>query len=186
MLTPPDRSRDYDRRRDDRRYDDRSRDSRDDRSRDPRDARPRDDRRDPRDRDDRRDAPRDVRRDSREPARAELPPRRDERSPRPDQRNGSRSGSHAPSSGAAPMEDVKPTGAAAAEEEGAEDDDTDAMARMMGFGGFGSTSGKKVGGNDEVGSTNVKKERKWRQVCHILCVYAEPRSTCTGYALTSR
>ena len=81
------------------------------------------------------------------------------------------------------MEDVKPTGGAAAEEEAAEDDDTDAMARMMGFGGFGSTSGKKVGGNDEVGSTNVKKERKWRQARRIAACHADARSTCTGCAL---
>lgn len=33
---------------------------------------------------------------------------------------------------------------------------------MMGFGGFGTTKGKKVAGND-AGAAEVKKERTWRQ-----------------------
>ncbi|KAH8914815.1 DUF1777-domain-containing protein [Atractiella rhizophila] len=41
-------------------------------------------------------------------------------------------------------------------------DDTEAMARMMGFGGFTTTHGKQVDGN-EVGTANVKKQRTWRQ-----------------------
>ena len=83
------------------------------------------------------------------------------------------------------MEDVKPSAAPAPDAEGGEedeDDDSAAMARMMGFGGFGTTAGKKVGGNDEVGSTNVKKERKWRQVRPSLSCASDARSTCTGSA----
>ncbi|KAK0210621.1 hypothetical protein DFS33DRAFT_1294394 [Desarmillaria ectypa] len=40
--------------------------------------------------------------------------------------------------------------------------DEDAMIGMMGLGGFGSTKGKHVDGNQE-GSANVKKTRTWRQ-----------------------
>ncbi|CDR99480.1 hypothetical protein [Sporisorium scitamineum] len=36
------------------------------------------------------------------------------------------------------------------------------MAAMMGFGGFGTTKGKKVSGNT-AGAAEVKKERTWRQ-----------------------
>lgn len=36
------------------------------------------------------------------------------------------------------------------------------MAAMMGFGGFGTTKGKKVKGNS-AGAAEVKKERTWRQ-----------------------
>lgn len=36
------------------------------------------------------------------------------------------------------------------------------MAAMMGFGGFGTTKGKKVAGN-AAGAAEVKKERTWRQ-----------------------
>lgn len=36
------------------------------------------------------------------------------------------------------------------------------MAAMMGFGGFGTTKGKKVDGN-AAGAAEVKKERTWRQ-----------------------
>lgn len=42
------------------------------------------------------------------------------------------------------------------------DDDTDAMMAMMGMGGFGTTKGKKVEGNQE-GGVDVKKMRTWRQ-----------------------
>ncbi|KAJ1020446.1 hypothetical protein NDA13_005764 [Ustilago tritici] len=59
-------------------------------------------------------------------------------------------------------------GAEAGEEGGEEGDrdeaegDEDAMAAMMGFGGFGTTKGKKVAGN-AAGAAEVKKERTWRQ-----------------------
>ncbi|KAJ1813774.1 U4/U6.U5 small nuclear ribonucleoprotein [Coemansia sp. RSA 2599] len=36
------------------------------------------------------------------------------------------------------------------------------MKTLLGFGGFDSTKGKKVAGN-EVGVANVKKQRKFRQ-----------------------
>ncbi|KAF9009397.1 hypothetical protein BDQ17DRAFT_1348020 [Cyathus striatus] len=42
------------------------------------------------------------------------------------------------------------------------DDDSAAMMAMMGVGGFGSTKGKHVTGNQE-GAVNVKKMRTWRQ-----------------------
>lgn len=41
-------------------------------------------------------------------------------------------------------------------------EDEDAMAAMMGFGGFGTTKNKKVSGND-AGAAEIKKERTWRQ-----------------------
>jgi U4/U6.U5 tri-snRNP-associated protein 3 len=43
------------------------------------------------------------------------------------------------------------------------DADAAAMAAMMGFGGFGTTQGKAVAGNNDVGTSDVKKQRKWRQ-----------------------
>ncbi|KAI9500711.1 U4/U6.U5 tri-snRNP-associated protein 3 [Coemansia spiralis] len=36
------------------------------------------------------------------------------------------------------------------------------MNALLGFGGFGSTKGKQIAGND-VGTANVKKQRKFRQ-----------------------
>ena len=36
------------------------------------------------------------------------------------------------------------------------------MAAMMGFGGFGTTKGKKVSDNS-AGAAEIKKERTWRQ-----------------------
>jgi len=42
------------------------------------------------------------------------------------------------------------------------DADEEAMAGMMGFGGFGTTKGKVVSGNQE-GAVLVKKQRTWRQ-----------------------
>ncbi|KAG7452638.1 DUF1777-domain-containing protein [Guyanagaster necrorhizus] len=48
-------------------------------------------------------------------------------------------------------------------QDGAMDDpDEDAMMATMGLGGFGSTKGKHVDGNQE-GTANVKKTRTWRQ-----------------------
>jgi len=45
----------------------------------------------------------------------------------------------------------------------AEDEDAEAaMMAMMGFGGFDSTKGKPVQGNQE-GSVDIKKPRTWRQ-----------------------
>jgi len=43
-----------------------------------------------------------------------------------------------------------------------EDDEDAAMMAMMGMGGFGSTKGKQVQGNQE-GGVNIKKPRTWRQ-----------------------
>jgi len=42
------------------------------------------------------------------------------------------------------------------------DAEEEAMAQMMGFGGFNSTKGKEVGGNQQ-GAALVKKQRNWRQ-----------------------
>jgi len=41
-------------------------------------------------------------------------------------------------------------------------DDDAAIAEMMGFGGFGSTKGKAVEGNQH-GAVDIKKQRTWRQ-----------------------
>ncbi|GJJ12142.1 hypothetical protein Clacol_006383 [Clathrus columnatus] len=43
-----------------------------------------------------------------------------------------------------------------------QNDDDAAMMSMMGFGGFDSTKGKAVTGNQE-GGVNIKKPRTWRQ-----------------------
>lgn len=40
--------------------------------------------------------------------------------------------------------------------------DEQAMMAMMGFGGFGTTHGKEVRGNQE-GAADVHKQRTWRQ-----------------------
>lgn len=37
------------------------------------------------------------------------------------------------------------------------------MARMMGFSALGSTHGKHVTGNQELGTVSVQKPRTWRQ-----------------------
>lgn len=42
------------------------------------------------------------------------------------------------------------------------DPDEEAMAQMMGFGGFGTTKGKEVS-NNQTGGALVKKQRTWRQ-----------------------
>jgi len=42
------------------------------------------------------------------------------------------------------------------------DPETEAMNAMMGFGGFGTTKGKEISGNQE-GAVFVKKQRTWRQ-----------------------
>lgn len=42
------------------------------------------------------------------------------------------------------------------------DEDTAAMAAMMGFGGFGTTKGVEVEGND-AGGAKVNQKRTWRQ-----------------------
>ncbi|PBK78015.1 DUF1777-domain-containing protein [Armillaria solidipes] len=47
-------------------------------------------------------------------------------------------------------------------DEAIDDPDENAMMAMMGLGGFGSTKGKHVDGNQE-GTANVKKTRTWRQ-----------------------
>ena len=41
-------------------------------------------------------------------------------------------------------------------EEAEEEDDSAAMMQMMGLSGFGSTAGKHVTGNSEVGAVNIK------------------------------
>ncbi|TFK27412.1 hypothetical protein FA15DRAFT_555403, partial [Coprinopsis marcescibilis] len=43
-----------------------------------------------------------------------------------------------------------------------ENEDDAAIRAMMGIGGFGTTKGKSVLGNQE-GSANIKKTRTWRQ-----------------------
>lgn len=49
------------------------------------------------------------------------------------------------------------------QEDGDGDDDDEAkMKAMMGFGGFDSTKGKPVDGNQR-GGTKVNKQRTWRQ-----------------------
>ncbi|KAK0197241.1 hypothetical protein F5146DRAFT_1014629 [Armillaria mellea] len=48
------------------------------------------------------------------------------------------------------------------QDETIDDPDEDAMMAMMGLGGFGTTKGKHVDGNQE-GTANVKKTRTWRQ-----------------------
>ncbi|ORY34711.1 hypothetical protein BCR39DRAFT_585669 [Naematelia encephala] len=47
-------------------------------------------------------------------------------------------------------------------EEGEGGEDDDAMAAMLGFGGFTTTKGKGIGQNAE-GAVNVHKQRTWRQ-----------------------
>ncbi|KLT40978.1 DUF1777-domain-containing protein, partial [Cutaneotrichosporon oleaginosum] len=42
------------------------------------------------------------------------------------------------------------------------DEETRALQAMMGFGGFGTTKGVEVEGND-VGTAKVNKKRTWRQ-----------------------
>ncbi|EQL01681.1 hypothetical protein G6O67_003031 [Ophiocordyceps sinensis] len=42
------------------------------------------------------------------------------------------------------------------------DPELDAMQAMMGFGGFGSTKGKKIAGND-VGAVRKEKKTEYRQ-----------------------
>ncbi|POR38725.1 Uncharacterized protein TPAR_01075 [Tolypocladium paradoxum] len=49
-----------------------------------------------------------------------------------------------------------------AEEDGEVDPDEAAMQAMMGFGGFGSTKGKKIAGND-VGAVRKEKKTEYRQ-----------------------
>lgn len=51
---------------------------------------------------------------------------------------------------------------AGGEDEEEEDDEMAAMKAMMGFGGFGSTKGKKVAGND-VGAVHKGKKLEYRQ-----------------------
>lgn len=48
------------------------------------------------------------------------------------------------------------------EEDGEVDPDEAAMQAMMGFGGFGSTKGKKIAGND-VGGVRKEKKTEYRQ-----------------------
>lgn len=47
------------------------------------------------------------------------------------------------------------------------------MAAMMGFGGFGTTKGKKVDGN-AAGAAEVKKERTWRQYMNRFVLHSSP------------
>jgi len=47
-------------------------------------------------------------------------------------------------------------------EEGGVEDENAAMMEMMGMGGFGSTKGKPVEGNQD-GAVDIKKPRTWRQ-----------------------
>ncbi|EJD02397.1 DUF1777-domain-containing protein [Fomitiporia mediterranea MF3/22] len=61
--------------------------------------------------------------------------------------------------------DLDPDGREEGEEEepmDAENDDDAAMRVLMGFGGFDSTKGKPVTGNED-GAVNIKKQRTWRQ-----------------------
>ncbi|KZT42086.1 U4/U6.U5 small nuclear ribonucleo protein 27 kDa protein [Sistotremastrum suecicum HHB10207 ss-3] len=53
---------------------------------------------------------------------------------------------------------------------GAVDDDEAAMAALMGFGGFDSTKGKPVLGNQE-GAAFVKKQRTWRQYMNRSAIF---------------
>jgi U4/U6.U5 tri-snRNP-associated protein 3 len=46
--------------------------------------------------------------------------------------------------------------------QGGEDDEEAAMMKAIGFGGFGTTKGTKVKGNQS-GLAEVKKQRTWRQ-----------------------
>lgn len=137
-------------------------------SRDRRDDR---DRRDPRDReaDDRRrreyerpDTHRDSDRDRRD--------RGDGRSPAPlprDSRQSERQTSlSGPSVPEAVQDQGKPAASAAGSDTGGqedEDDDEAAMAAMLGFGGFGSSKGKKIEGNADIGMSKTNQPRVIRQ-----------------------
>ncbi|CDZ96836.1 Nucleic acid binding protein [Phaffia rhodozyma] len=48
------------------------------------------------------------------------------------------------------------------DENGLEEGEEDEMAKMMGFGGFGTSKGKHVSSND-TGDVVIKKQRTWRQ-----------------------
>ncbi|KAF8744315.1 hypothetical protein RHS02_01943, partial [Rhizoctonia solani] len=183
------RDRDYDRR-DTRDWRTRDRDGRDDygrserrrsRSRSPRrggrserDRDGRDRRDDPRRDDDRREHRRDDRArhdDDRGPARRDDGRgSRDDRDKDRDSRQrkpGVEDSSAKPPNGPPPPEPDAPpprdsnVGGEIEEGEDMEEDEEDMMA-AMGFGGFDSTKGKSVNGNQQ-GAANVKKQRTWRQ-----------------------
>ncbi|PIL24048.1 hypothetical protein GSI_13799 [Ganoderma sinense ZZ0214-1] len=145
-----------------------------------------DDRRDPR-RDDRRQDDRDRRDQDRDrDGKREPPPpprdvNRDRHGKDKDGRQADRASEHdakpsgvrdrqhtdtPESSASRPRQDSEASVAADGAEEGEEmdatiDDDA-AMMAMMGMGGFGSTKGKHVEGNQD-GNVNIKKQRTWRQ-----------------------
>jgi U4/U6.U5 tri-snRNP-associated protein 3 len=56
-----------------------------------------------------------------------------------------------------------------------EDEGLDDMAAMMGFGGFGSTKGKKVLGNN-VGAARKEKQTKYRQYMNRVGGFNRPLS----------
>lgn len=55
------------------------------------------------------------------------------------------------------------------------DEGADVMATMMGFGGFGSTKGKKVAGND-VGAVRKEKKSEYRQYMNRIGGFNRPLS----------
>lgn len=57
------------------------------------------------------------------------------------------------------------------------------MARMMGFSALGTTHGKHVGGNHEMGAASIVKPRTWRQYMNRC---ARRRCVGAGPALMSR
>nr|VWO98831.1 FAD-binding FR-type domain-containing protein [Ganoderma boninense] len=157
------RDREDDRR--DTRRDDKRDDRRDDRRRDDRDRRDHD-----RDRDSKREAlppPRDVNRDRYDKAKdSRQADRASEHEAKP---SGVRDRQHTdkpePSTSQPRQDSEAPVDADVAEEGeemDATNDDDAAMMAMMGMGGFGSTKGKHVDGNQD-GNVNIKKQRTWRQ-----------------------
>lgn len=56
-----------------------------------------------------------------------------------------------------------------------EDEGMDAMQAMMGFGGFGSTKGKKVAGNN-VGTVRKEKKTEYRQYMNRIGGFNRPLS----------
>lgn len=56
-----------------------------------------------------------------------------------------------------------------------EDDGLDDMAAMMGFGGFGTTKGKKVTGNN-VGAVKKEKKTEYRQYMNRVGGFNRPLS----------
>lgn len=145
----------------DRRYDDDRRrgDRRDDRDRRRDDRRPHD-----RERDDRRDSrhhPSD-RPNSRAPEdNVTRPEDKSRAGERDTPRSAEPSGSGATQSSSVKIDSAENESGEEGESMDVEDTEQDMMA-LMGFGGFDSTKGKPVVGNQE-GAVNIKKQRTWRQ-----------------------